>query len=546
MPHAELILTNARIRTMDPRQPYAEALAIANGRIMAVGSASEISALAGAGTRIHDQHGRYVMPGLIDSHTHGLWGATRDLLEVFVGFAANHTQLLDAIAERVATVAPGAWVIAGPWKSHLRAELGERPADLLDRIAPDTPIAIKDMTHHSLWVNSAAMRVAGITAATPNPDGGEIERDSQGNPTGILNESALALVIRYMTHPSDEMARAVEYMVRYFNAQGITAFKEPMAFEPDLQAYAAADDAGILTLHMAAHLSRQSPFDVTMTPMDVLADWRERYARPHIKTEYAKLFLDGVAPTHTAAFLEPYLGTDPDTHDPEAVLMLSPDVLAGEVTALDAAGYTVKMHAVGDRAVRAGLDAIEAARTANGMSDLRHEIAHSSFITAQDLPRFKSLNAVAEVSPKLWYPNPGTAGQRMVLGLERAERCHPVKDLLHAGAKVVFGSDWPASAMAPAPWQGLSGLISRRDPTGQFDGTVGADQAISLEQALPLFTINGAEAMGRAEQTGRLAAGYSADLIVLANPLETMNPEEIGAIEPAATVFEGRVVHGAL
>jgi len=546
MANADLILTNARIRTMDPARPFAQALAVTGGRIVAVGSVMDMDPLTGPGTRVHNLHGRAVLPGLIDSHTHGLWGAVRDTLEVFVGFAASHQDLLDAIARRVPQTAPGDWLLAGPWKIPLRAELGPRPADLLDRIAPDTPVVVKDITHHAFWVNSAALRRAGITADTPNPPGGEIERDAAGQPTGILNEAAVAMMANATTHAAETLAGAVDYLVQYFNAQGLTGFKEPMAFEADLQAYADADDAGRLTLHMAAHLSRQSPFDAAMTPMDTLVAWRDRFERPHLKTGYAKLFLDGVAPSHTAAFFDPYIGTDPATHDPDCVLLLPPDVIAAEVTALDAAGFTVKMHAVGDRATNAGLDAIAAARRANGPSGLRHEIAHAPFIVPGDIPRFRALNAVAEVSPKLWYPNAVTDGQRAVLGAARVDRCHPVRDLLDAGAEVIFGSDWPAAAMAPAPWQGLAGLISRLDPLGQFPGTVGGDQAISLDAALRLMTVNAARAMGRQDQTGQLKAGFSADLVVVPTALDDMAPEDIGAIKPLATLFEGRVVHGAL
>jgi hypothetical protein len=400
------------------------------------------------------------------------------------------------------------------------------------------------MTHHAIWVNSAAMAAAGITADSANPEGGEIERDADGRPSGILYETAMALVLPYIQHSDTELAGALRHMVQYFNRQGITGFKEPMAFEADLIAYAGADDAGDLTLHMGAHLARQSPFGAGMTPMETLIDWRSRFARPHVNTAFAKLFLDGVAPSHTASFLDPYLGVDPSLHDPESVLLLPPDRLAAEVTALDAAGFTVKMHAVGDRAARAGLDAIEAARRANGNSGLRHEIAHSSFISDIDKPRFAALDAVAEVSPKLWYPNPVTPGQKAVLGEERVNRCHQIKSLLDAGARVVFGSDWPAAAMEPAPWQGLAGMLTRQDPTGQFEGSVGADQAIDLDRALRLFTVNGAEAMGRSNATGALKRGLSADLVITERPLDAMSPEEIGAVEPQATLFEGRVVHG--
>lgn len=546
MTKADLILSGGRIRTMDPAHPFAEALAIAGGRVLAVGSAGDIANLAGPGTKTVALHGRGVMPGLIDSHTHGLWGATRDTLEVFTGFASTHAQLLEAIAARAATLPPGQWIAAGPWKTALRTELGARPADLLDRHAPGHPVAIKDMTHHALWVNSAALGAAGIAADTPDPVGGIIERDTDGRPSGILYETAMALVLPFIQHSDADLARATRHLVQYFNGQGITGFKEPMAFEPDLRAYAGADDAGELTLHMGAHLARQSPFGAGMTPLEVLAEWRDRYARPHLNTRFAKLFLDGVAPSHTAAFLEPYVGLEPADHDPEAVLLLAPDRLAEEVTTLDAAGFTVKMHAVGDRAARAGLDAIEAARRANGMSGLRHEIAHSSFISDADKSRFAALNAVAEVSPKLWYPNPVTPGQKAVLGEERVNRCHQIRSLLDAGARVIFGSDWPAAAMEPAPWQGLAGMLTRSDPTGQFEGTVGADQAIDLDRALALFTVNGAEAMERLDITGALKPGLSADLVITERPLEAMAPEKIGAIQPQATLFEGRVVHGAL
>ncbi|MFV0382764.1 amidohydrolase [Paracoccus sp. (in: a-proteobacteria)] len=546
MTQPDLILTNARIRTMDPDTPFAEAIAVAGGVIVAVGTAAEVDSLAGPDTRTHDLGGRAVIPGLIDSHTHGLWGATRDLVEVFTGLASGHDEMLAAVAARVPQTKPGHWIIAGPWKTHMRPEMGSRPADIIDRIAPETPVAIKDITQHSLWLNSAAMRDAGIDASTADIPGGEIERDAQGNPTGILRENAMSLVATQILPPPSERARAVQHMIKTFNSHGITAFKEPMAFEAELEGYAEAEDAGTLTVHVAAHLTRQSPVDASMTPIETLQDWRKRYARPHISTDFAKLFLDGVAPSRTAAFVGAYLGADPAAHDPQAMLILKPDVVAAEVTALDAAGFTVKMHAVGDRAVQAGLDGIEAARKANGPSGLRHELAHCPYIRDQDIARFAELDAVAEVSPKIWFPNPVTAGQQAALGEERADLCHRIGDLLRAGAEVSYGSDWPAAAPDANPWTGLAGMISRRDPTGRFPGTVGADQAITLEQALTIFTVNGARTMNLQDRIGRLKPGFSADMVVLERPLEDMTPEEIGAITPDATLFEGRVVHGAL
>jgi predicted amidohydrolase YtcJ len=228
------------------------------------------------------------------------------------------------------------------------------------------------------------------------------------------------------------------------------------------------------------------------------------------------------------------------------MLLVKPDRLAAELIALDLAGYVVKMHAVGDRAVQAGLDAIAAARAANGPSGLRHEIAHANFIARADLARFAALDAVAEVSPKLWMPNPVTAGQRQVLGDARVDTCHPIRSLLAAGAEVIYGSDWPAAALDASPWTGLAGMLSRADPTGTYPGTVAADEAITLKAALPLFTTNGARAMGLEGQTGCLAVGALADLIVLDRPLDGLSPEQIARVRPEATLFGGEVVYGAL
>jgi predicted amidohydrolase YtcJ len=228
------------------------------------------------------------------------------------------------------------------------------------------------------------------------------------------------------------------------------------------------------------------------------------------------------------------------------MLLIKPGRLAAELIALDLAGYVVKMHVVGDRAVQAGLDAIAAARAANGPSGLRHEIAHANFIAPADLARFAALDSVAEVSPKLWMPNPVTAGQRQVLGDARVDTCHPIRSLLAAGAEVVYGSDWPAAALDANPWTGLAGMLTRADPTGTYPGTVAADEAVTLDQALPLFTRNGARALGLEGQTGCLTIGALADLIVLERRLEDLHPEEIAAVRPEATLFGGQLVHGAL
>lgn len=544
--HAEHIWINGRIETLDDGFAPATALAIGHGTILAVGSDAAVSNLSGPGTVLHDLNGRFVMPGLVESHSHALWGACRDLFDVFVGYRAGFEQLLAAVGERTAIQPPGTFIIGGPWRLDMRKNMGPRPRDILDAVAPDHPVALQDVTQHSLWCNSCALELAGLNADSAEPAGGVIERDQAGGaPSGILAEAACRPVRKLMVRTQPQLEKASRHFCRYFNSMGITAFKEPMAFEADLAAYKAADERGDLTLHMAAHLTRSSPLAADDISYDDLEEWRHCYATQNLRTGFAKLFLDGVAPSHTASFLQPYLetsGYDAATHDPDATLLIGRNELMDTVSELDRRGFVTKMHAVGDNAVRVGLDAIAAARGRNGNSGLRHEIAHCPFVHAEDFPRFAELGAVAEMSPKLWFPNPVTAAQARVLGRDRVEACHSVRSLLEAGAELTYASDWPAAAPDANPWTGLAGMISRSDPTGAYEGTVGADQAISLRQALPLFTTNGARSLRMESETGTLSVGKWADFIVLERPLDTMTPAEIGAVEPIETWWKGRRV----
>ncbi|MGI9357389.1 MAG: amidohydrolase [Rhizobiaceae bacterium] len=546
MSGADQIWHNAKIQTMDAENPEASAFAASNGRIIAVGSDADILHLAKPRTEMSDLHGKQLLPGFVESHTHALWGACQDLFEVSVGYGSTYADLMGAVRSRVMNSKDGRLLTGGPWRRDLRQQMGPNPRKTLDAISTDIPIALSDVTKHMLWCNSLALEMAGIGDDAGDIAGGVIERDTAtGKPNGILAETACAPVNKLSVRTVDQLAEATLYFVRKFNRLGFTAFKEPMAMEADLAAYKSADEREELTLHLAAHLVRQSPLVPELVDYEEMERWRREYSSTNVRTDFAKLFLDGVAPGFTASFLEPYLaesGYQAELHDPDATLLLSPDEIAREITELDRRGFTVKMHCVGDNAARKGLDGIEAARERNGPSGLRHEIAHSPFIQPDDLPRFTELDAVAEVSPKLWFPNAATAAQLSVLGKERVERCHPIRDYLEAGVNVTYASDWPAASPDPNPWTGLAGMISRTDPTGTYPGSVGKDQAISLNQALPLFTINGARSMRMETETGTISSGKWADFIILDEPLGTLSPEEIAAAEVRCTVWKGQTV----
>lgn len=543
---AEALWRNAEIHTLDPERPRAQAMAIGAGRILAVGNDADVAALQGPATVVHDLRGRCVLPGLIDGHAHPLWGAIRDRFEVYVGYGAALPALLQAVQQRCATRPPGEWISGGPWQMGQREAMGASPRALLDRYAPDHPVVLRDMTYHTAWANSAALRLAGVTRDTPDPAGGRIGRDAgTGEPDGLLYEKAQQFVRAFIAPSPAQLRQAVRLARDTLHALGITGCKDAGSSEAMLAAYADADAAGELQLHVAAHMIGRG-FDLDQpVPLDTLIAWRERYRRPHVHTAFIKLFLDGVAPTHTAAFFEPYancLACDTVPHNPDAQLLIEPAELQRELVALDRAGFTVKMHAVGDRAANAGLDAIAAARAANGASGLRHEIGHCSFVRASDHARFAVLGATAEVSPRLWFANPITPMQVVALGARRTDRCHQIRALLDAGAEVVYGSDWPAAAIDANPWIGLAGMVTRKHPLGLFEGAVGADQAITLEQALPLFTRNAARAMGLEHRTGMLRAGLSADFVVLEASIGEMSPRELASVRPLRTVFEGSTV----
>ncbi len=547
MKKADQIWHNGRVFTMDASLPWADAIAVTDGKIVAVGSNADILNLAGAETRQHNLGGQFVMPGLVESHTHALWGACRTLYDVYTGFGATLDELLSAVRSRAEQTAPGDIVHGGPWRHDMRPQMGANPCALLDSISAAHPIVLADTSQHLLWCNSIALKQAGIGADTTAPPGGIIERDPATNlPNGILAESAAAPARKLIKRSDAQMAEAARYFVRHFNQLGFTSFKEPMAYEEELRTYLAADKRGELTIHTATHIVRSSPLGEDAVPYDTMERLRRDYASDNIHTSFAKLFLDGVAPGYTASFLDPYTaesGYNTDAHVPDDTLLIQPDELNETVSELDRRGFVVKMHAVGDNAIRKGLDAIEAARNANGHSGLRHEIAHTNYVSDTDLPRFRQLDAIAEMSPKMWFPNPATPTQIALLGKDRVARNHRIADLLAAGAELTYASDWPAAAPDVNPWTGLSGMLTRRNADPAYPGVLSPQQAITLDQALPIFTCNGARSLRMGNTTGCLKAGYWADFIVLKKSVHDMTADEVAVTQVQQTIWKGKLVH---
>jgi hypothetical protein len=545
---ADLILTRGRIYTGNPARQWVEAIAVANGRIVAVGAIPEVEKYAGVTTRRVDLKGQFAMAALVDDHVHPVMGGLKFLYECNFPFSSTPDDVVRAVG-RCAAIAPaGAWIRGGQWDSgffdtyHI-----EEPRRFLDAVSGNHPVMLVDDSEHNGWVNSIALRMAGIDERTPDPPGGRIVRNSGGSPNGVLLESAFRVLFKKVLPawtPEQHMA-AVREAVRGANSVGITALKDAGAYEEYLTAYDAVDAAGDLTLHVAACLRTPSGSRSDGLDYASLEQRRDRYRSRHVSTDFVKIFLDGV-PTaaRTAAMLAPYVLASDHNADNRGELLVSESLLSRDLVELDRRGFTVKIHAAGDRAVRVGLDAVEAARRANGDSGRHHELAHSGYIDPVDIPRFASLDVVPDFSPVIWYPAPIITSILHAVG-ERGGQYWPTRSLLASGALVAGGTDWPAAVADENPWEGIAALVTRRDPQGRTTDALWPEESVPLEDAIRIYTLNSARALRLEDIAGSIEVGKSADLIVLDRDLFKVKPEEVATVKVRMTWFEGQLVYGS-
>lgn len=534
---ADLILQGGAVYTPSG---WAEAIAIEDGVIIAVGRDDDMNAYRAAGTEVIDLDGAAVLPGFHDMHVHPL-GAGLAQRECTFAQGSPPAAIVAAVRACAERRGDGEWIAGGQWDA---ASFGGEPVDrrLLDEAAPNNPVVLTDISGHSAWANTAALELAGITASTPNPPGGIIERDADGRATGVLRESAAGLVRRLVppVTPEESMA-ALRWALDRMLEQGITSFTDAVASEATLDAYATLADEGLLKQRVRACMMWGGAAPGSGGLPSHIAH-RNFYARDRFSPTCVKLLLDGV-PTdgHTAAMVEPYADTEESEPGDRGLLMMPQDALGAVVTRLDAIGLTVKMHAAGDAAVRAGLDAIEAARRANGVGGPSHELAHNSFVQPSDIERAPALGATFEMSPYIWYPNPIIPDISKAVGAERMLRWIPLGDAIAAGARVVAGSDWPVVPNVN-PWIAIETLVTRQAPGGEGD-VLGESQKISLEQAIELFTANAARQLGERDRLGTIERGMLADLVVVdRNPFEIPITEvhETGVL---MTFIEGELVY---
>ncbi|MEA5455812.1 amidohydrolase [Sinomonas sp. JGH33] len=541
---AELLLVNGTIDTLDGENPRTHALAVAGGKITALGD--DAVALRGPGTAVVDLEGAYVMPGLLDVHNHFLLAGQMDLFELAAPPTLSLDDFLAAVTDYAATLPADRWVIGGSWGSGLLGEINTAEAlARLDAATGGRPALLKDDSKHNRWANSRALALAGIDRETADPDGGHILRDADANATGVLIESGGVLVERTLAQlqptTPEEVAWAAVRGIEILHSYGVTAFQDAAASLQTMQALKALDDDGRLDAWVVTSM-QANDFIFGTTPLgEGIIEHREETRSAHHRPDFIKIFLDGVPPSGTGAFLEPYLeGVGfPACHCGSTTM--DPAELEGWLLGTAERGIPAKIHCTGDASVRLVLDTVAKIRAA-GHGDVRYHIAHGQFVHPDDLARFAELDVTADISPSLWFPGVISEAIATVLPAERASKMQPNRSLLDLGARLAGGSDWPVS-VSPNAWEAIYGLVTRQDPSGQFPGTLWPEQAVTLDEAIRAYTSDSAEAMGLADVTGTLAPGKSADFIVLSgNPYE-IPVDAVRHLSARQTWFAGRKVY---
>lgn len=548
---ADLALVNGEVYRVDAAGTWAQAIAVRDGRIVAVGTDREIREHSGAATETIDLAGKMVLPGFQDAHVHPTGGGM-DRLRCDLSQAHS----AEGYAERIRMYAeanPDAeWILGGGWAMDVFPG-GTPSRGSLDAIVPDRPVFISNRDNHAAWVNTKSLEMAGVHAGTADPADGRIEREPGGGPQGTLHEGAMSLVRRLIPEPSEEeIAQAILLAQEYLHSLGITAWQEAIVGAyPTLpnsrDVYPMLAARGRLTARVVGSLwwGRGRGLE----QVEELDSFRGSTGSDRYRPTTVKIMQDGVCENYTACMLEPYLDAHGRPTDNRGLAYVDPEELPAIVTALDAAGFQVHFHTIGDKAVRDALDAIEAARRTNGMNDLRPHMAHVQVVHPDDVPRFRRLGVTANGQP-LWAANDPQMTELTLpfIGPERAACQYPFGSLIRSGATLAFGSDWPVST--PDVLQEIHVAVNRTTPPDYAYGggseleaePLLPDERITLAQAIRAFTMGSAYVNHLDDVTGSIEVGKYADLVVLSQNLFAVDPAEISLAEVVLTLIDGKPV----
>ena len=535
---ADSVYHTGKIYTLNPGKPWAQAVAIRNGEITFVGSDDAVRARIGPTTKVYDLKGRMMLPGFQDAHIHPVYSGL-ETLACDLGQAdsvAGYRAIIPGCAEQHPDKE---WITGGGWSMAAFGPGGQTNKGILDELVPDRPAYFSSADGHTGWANSLALKKAGITKNTPDPEDGFIDRDPDtGEAIGSLQEGAMRLVTQHIPPPSrDERIAALEFARDMLHAFGITSVQEAYAFDADLETYEALDKQGKLNLRVVAALL----WDTAKNEEQIATfqAQRARYTRGNIRATSVKIFVDGVMENYTAVMVEPYLvesGT-------RGIPMIDPEYMADVVSMLDAEGFQVHFHALGDGAVRYALDAVEKAREDNGDTDRRHHLSHLQVIHPDDIPRFAELGAVANFQPAWAYADDYVVDLTLpFVKPEVAKWMYPIRSVADAGGRLAFGSDWSVSTADP--FYQIEHAVTRVDAETHATDPLNPEQSITLEQAIEAFTLGSAYVNHQETTTGSIEVGKLADLVVINQNLFTIKPQAISDTKVVLTLFGGKPVYG--
>lgn len=536
---ADLAITGTQIWVGDGST--SDAIAVRDGAVVALGD-EQVRSLIGPRTEVLDRPGGLIVPGFQDCHVHAP-PAARELLTIDLHELPEGRPAYLARIAAYCAANPGAqWITGGGWALDHFPDGGPRKEDL-DAVTGERPAFLFNRDVHGAWVNSAALRLAGIDASTPDPSDGYFERDPDGTPTGMLHEgAAYTFNTTWVPEPSREQwEHAILYAQQHLYALGITGWQDAWVTPQTFEAYRSLGADGRLTAQVVGALWWDRH-----RGLDQIAEFRTQRegAAGTFRPTTVKIMVDGIIENQTASMLQPYCGGcgahGEDASENYGLDYVDRDLLIAALTELDALGFQVHMHAIGDRAVRNALDAVEAAQRANGRADRRHHIAHLQVIQPEDLARFGPLGVLANCQT-YWAQNEPQMDELTMpyIGDERSALQYPFEGLRRAGARLAMGSDWPVTT--PDPLDQLEVAVRRADPEHRDNAPFLPAERLSLENALAAFT-SGSAYLNHDDAGGVLAVGRRADLAVLDQDLFTLDGKLADA-SVVATLASGEVVH---
>ncbi len=540
-PPADTVYTNGKIYTVNEAQPWVEAVAIKDGKFIAVGSVEDVEAVTGDATEVIDLKGGFAMPGIHDTHVHPpLVYTYKEAGELLFPESTPPDEIIKIIKD-YAQKNPDLKIIRAQKWAASAFPGGKATKEWLDPHFPDRAVYVIDETGHNAVVNSAALTLAGITKDTPDPEFGTIDRDPKtGEPTGYLSETAMGLIGKLVKRPDvDANYRGISQALDQIRAYGTTSLVDGLIGPNSLEAYQRLEKEGKLNMRVdaAVNLNDFQAEATTVEESEAIIARRSEFDSPLIDIGI-KYFADGTPLSKTALMVEPY------TNDPSTRGAMT--IGARQLERIKQAhreGIQVMMHSTTDGTTRKLLDVIEEARAKDPKPELRHHIGHLLTVTKEDIPRFKKLNVIAEFSPIWFYPTPLGEIASKYYGAERYARWQAIKEFVDAGVTVSVGSDWPAGTPDADPWKGLEGMVTRMDPKTNSGDKLG--ESIDLEAGIKILTINGAMAMMHEDVAGSIEVGKHADMILLDRNLFEIPATEISEVKVLKTIFAGKVVYRA-